>query len=356
MRKIALEEHFTTPDMAEYLHAPGSSMDSTSFRQFQARLAEFDNRRLEAMDEAGIALAVLSVTSPGVQAEPDRDTAVRRARAANDLLAGVIRRHPTRYAGFAHLPLQDPRAAADELARCVQDLHFMGAMVNGHTNGQYLDERCFDPFWERVQQLKVPVYIHPRDHYDAPHMYQDHPELLGATWSWTVETATHALRLVFGGTFDRFPGMTVILGHMGETLPYLLWRLDSRSRVQSRRDTPRQRLPSEIIRKNIVVTTTGVCADPALLCAVSAIGEDRVMFSVDYPYEDCTVASDFIESAPLTEQVRGKICYGNAERILHLEPVSQHHDDAREISTAGRPRHEGDAGLLLSPEHRRPPL
>jgi 2,3-dihydroxybenzoate decarboxylase len=318
MRKIALEEHFTRPDLSGYAQGSGSSMDAAWFRPFEERLLDFDDLRLAAMDKAGIDLAVLSVTTPGVQAERDAQVAIRRARAANDFLAQVVQRHTRRYAGFAHLPLQEPQVAADELARCVEQLGFKGAMVNGHTNGRYLDEEMYFPFWERVQALQVPVYLHPSDVYDWPHMFRGHPELLGATWSWTVETATHALRMVFAGTFERFPDVTLVLGHMGETLPYLLWRLDSRTRIQQRRDRSAGRLPSEVIRRNIVVTTTGVCSHPSLLCALAALGEDRVLFSVDYPYEDCGVAADFIESAPVDEAVRARICHGNAERLLRL--------------------------------------
>lgn len=320
MKKIALEEHFTRPDLAGYGHGPGSSMGQGSGNPFSEALLEFDELRLEVMDKAGIELAVLSVTTPGVQAERRLHTAITRAREANDFLAQEVRKYPTRYAGFAHLPMQDAKAAGDELARCVNELGFKGAMINGQTNGHYLDEEMYHPFWERVQELGVPIYLHPSDPYDMPQAYQGHPELLGATWSWTVEAATHALRMVFGGTFDRFPKVTLILGHMGETLPYLLWRLDSRTRVRSRlvQGEDKVRLPSDVIKKNIVVTTTGVCSHSALLCALSALGEDSVMFSVDYPYEDCGVAAEFIETAPITETVRAKVCHGNAERILSL--------------------------------------
>jgi 2,3-dihydroxybenzoate decarboxylase len=318
MKKIALEEHFTTPELSEYAFGPRSSLSAAFFGRFKERLLEFDGMRLEAMDKASIELAVLSVTTPGVQAERDTRIAIRRAREANDFLARQVQKHPTRYAGFAHLPLQDATAAGDELARCVKELGFKGAMINGHTNGHYLDEEIYHPFWERVQALGVPIYLHPCDPYDMPHVYGGHRELLGATWGWTVETATHALRLVFGGIFDRFPKLTLILGHMGETLPYLLWRLDSRSIVLAREDEARRRLPSEVIRQNIVVTTTGVCSHPALLCALAALGEDSVMFSVDYPYEDSAVAAEFIETAPVSEEVRAKICRGNAQHVLRL--------------------------------------
>ena len=317
MRKIALEEHFTRPELSAYAQYAGSSRGSPVFEAFQERLLDFGAMRLEAMDQAGIDLAVLSVTTPGVQAEPDTNVAIKRAHIENDFLAREITKHPTRYAGFAHLPLQDAKAAADELSRCVEQLEFKGAMVNGHTNGRYLDERSYDPFWERVEALGVPIYLHPRDPFDSPHMFNGHPELLGATWAWTAETATHALRLVFGGVFDRYPKARVILGHMGETLPYLLWRLDSRWRVQAGNE-PIERAPSEIIRSNILVTTTGVCSHASLLCALSALGEDSVMFSVDYPYEDCEVAAKFIDSAPISDEARAKVCDGTARRVLRL--------------------------------------
>ncbi len=317
MKKIALEEHFSTPELAGYAYGPGSSMEREGFARFERRLFEIGEERLAAMDQAGIELAVLSVTTPGVQREPDVALAIARARRANDHLASRIHKYPQRFAGFAHLPLQDPLAAADELTRCVRELGFKGAMVNGHTNGHYLDERRFDPFWERVEALGVPVYLHPCDPCDTPRMYDGHRELLGATWSWTVETATHALRLVFAGTFARFPRVTLILGHMGETLPYLLWRLDSRSRMLAAGE-PGTPLPSEIIRRNIVVTTTGVCSHASLLCALSALGEERVLFSVDYPYEDCRVAAEFAESAPISTAQLRKLCYENAERLLAL--------------------------------------
>jgi len=326
MRKIALEEHFTTADLDAYqVQAESGPLHVTAgggadpFEPVRRRLSEFDDLRLAAMDRAGIDLAVLSVTTPGVQAESDTRTAIRLARQANDFLRDVVAKHPNRYAGFAHLPLQDVKVAADELERCVRQLGFKGAMVNGHSHGEYLDAAKFDPFWERVQDLGVPVYLHPADPFDRPHMYEGHPELLGASWSWTVEAATHALRLVFGGTFDRFPRVKLVLGHMGETLPYLLWRLDSRSRMYARlgRSDPR-RLPSDIIKTNIAITTTGVCSHDSLRCALAALGEDSVMFSVDYPYESCEVAAEFIETAPLSEATRAKVCHGNAERLLRL--------------------------------------
>lgn len=317
MRKIALEEHFTTPELARRNVARPTRSD-TLFADIERRLADFDALRLEAMDRAGIALAVLSVTTPGVQAEKDTATATRLAREANDCLAAEVARQPARYAGFAHLALQDPAGAADELERCVRQLGFKGALINGQTNGTYLDADSCLPFWERVSALDVPVYLHPGQMADAPAMFAGRPELDGAVWAWTADTASHALRLVFGGTFARFPNLTIILGHMGETLPYLLWRLDSRWACTLGRELAPQEKPSAIFRRHFAITTSGVCDHAALAEALAAMGEDAVMFSVDYPYEDTQVAADFIETAPLDEAVRAKVCHANAERILKL--------------------------------------
>jgi len=320
VRKIALEEHFDAPMIAR------EDYDGPVFARFPAEMksraravaADLDSGRIAAMDAAGIDLMVLSQTAPGVQIEADAAKALRLAREANDYLAERIQRYPTRFAGFAHLALQDATAGADELERCVTELGFVGAMINGHTNGTYLDEEQFAPFWERVVALDVPVYLHPANPYEAPHVFRGRPELDAATWMWNCETSTHALRLVFAETFDRFPA-TLILGHMGETIPFYLWRLDSRARIFA---PNLKRRPSEIIREHIVITTAGVCADAPLRCSVSDLGIDNVLFSVDYPYEDAKGAVDWIDQAQLTEEEHKKICHENAERILKIGIVA----------------------------------
>lgn len=317
MRKIALEEHFTTPGLAgKYVARPTQS--DALFADVERRLADFDELRLEMMDRTGIELMVLSVTTPGVQGVRDTQEAIRLARDANDFLAREVQKRPDRYAGFAHLAMQDAEAAATELERAVRELGFRGALINGQTNGHYLDEDRYIPFWERVQELDVPVYLHPGSMADHPAMFAHRPELGGPIWAWTAETAAHALRLVFGGTLTRFPRVKIILGHMGETLPFLLWRLDSRREFDLGEKLAPDDLPSAIIKRNITVTTSGVCDPGALIATLQALGDDNVMFSVDYPYEDPQVASDFIESAPISEDVRAKICHGNAERLLRL--------------------------------------
>lgn len=315
--KIALEEHFLTATLAPYAAGNRPTRNDAVFAELRRRLADFGRDRLAAMDEAGIAFAVLSATVPGVQAEPEPAKAVTLARRANDELAGEVRLRPTRYGGFAALPLQDPVAAAGELERAMRDLGFLGAMINGHTFGRYLDEDRFRPFWERVDALAAPIYLHPTDPADRPAMFAGRAELNGSTWAWTVEAATHALRLVFGGVFDRFPRVRLILGHMGETLPHLLWRLDNRARRAD--DTlPPERLPSALMKRHVWITTSGVCDHAALASALAHLGEERVMFSVDYPYESGSVAADFLESAPLPTETKAKIAHGNATRLLGL--------------------------------------
>jgi 2,3-dihydroxybenzoate decarboxylase len=317
VKKIALEEHFNTPDLAIYAKDLGKSIRPDVMQYMEERLLDFDNLRLEEMDNYGIDISVLSVTTPGVQVEPDRNVAVRKAKDANDILAKAIQRHPTRYAGFAHLALQDPLEAANELERTVRDMGFKGALINGHTNGEYLEDEKFSPVWERAESLGVPIYLHPANSPDVPAALKGYPEFLGAMWGWQTETSSHVMRIIFGGLFDRFPKTTLILGHMGEGLPYWLWRLDSRFVIMYH-TKPIKKLPSEYIRDNIVITTTGVNFYPSLLCSILALGSDRIMFSVDYPYESTKEAVEFIDSAPLSDIDRQKICHLNAERILHM--------------------------------------
>lgn len=318
MKKIVLEEHFLTPALAAYGANVESFIDPESFARYRSRLGDFDQFRLEEMDRHGIDVSVLSVTTPGVQVEPVRDIAVRKAKEVNDFLATVMQRHPKRFGGFAHLALQDPKEAANELERAVKDLGMCGALINGHTNGEYLDAEKFYPVWERAEALNVPIYLHPANAPDASRCLEGYTELLGPAWAWTAETATHTLRMVMGGVFDRFPKATLVLGHMGETLPFVLWRLDSRYKMM--KHTHRlQKMPSQYIRDNVMITTSGSCDVPALLCSLLALGADRIMFSVDYPYESTQEAVDFIDRAPISDADREKICHLNAQRLLGIQ-------------------------------------
>jgi 2,3-dihydroxybenzoate decarboxylase len=319
--KIALEEHFMAPGFTDYWATTFGNISPALSGKALGALSDFGDRRLEKMDRNGIAFAVLSLAGPGVQAEPETALAVRRAREVNDFLAEKIAHKPARYGGLAHLAMQDPSAAADELERCVTQLGFSGAMINGATNGVYLDDARHEVFWERAAALKAPVYIHPNNPADHPAMYAGHSELWGPMWSWGVETATHAMRLVGSGVFERHGDARVILGHMGEAIPFQLWRIDSRWEIANRQGRTLAEPPSVYIRRNIAVTTSGVCSAEPLRCALDALGEDSVMFSADYPFESAAEASHFIDTAAMEEGLRRKICWENARRILRLEKL-----------------------------------
>lgn len=319
MLKIALEEHFINSD---FLHdtqkVDFAEMNPENAADFQKRLLDFDDLRLQTMDEAGIEISVLSLTDPGIQGIADTKLASDLAYKTNDFLAEKISKNPKRFRGFACLPLQDPLQAAQELERCIGQHGFVGGLVNGQTQGSYLDEQKFHPFWKKVEELKVPIYLHPGNPAHRPSNFKDQHELAGPLWGWTVETGTHALRMVFSGLFDLFPGLKIILGHLGETLPYLLWRLDSRWKI-IKQSKKLQKSPSQYIKENFYVTTSGMCSNGPLACALQELGEDRVMFSVDYPYESSTIAARFIEQAPLPKNVLQKICYDNALNVLNLK-------------------------------------
>jgi 2,3-dihydroxybenzoate decarboxylase len=329
LRKIALEEHFNfvgaqrgtasagLEDLVRAMDYDRKWMDIVG-----SRLVEIGEQRLAGMDASGIDLSILSLTVPGIQGIPDRAEAVSQARAVNDFLAAAIAKHPGRFAGFASVPLQDPNEAAKELERCMTRLKFKGAMINGFTNlaspagGQYLDAPELLPFWEAAEALRAPIYLHPRPPLDQ-RSYEDHPELIGAAWGFAPETATHALRLVYSGLFDRLPNLTLILGHLGETLPYFAWRIQhcfeynpSNKRVQKRLQ--------DYLCENFYVTTSGNFNDQALICAILTVGADRILFSVDYPYEMMAPAARWIERAPISETDRRKIASGNARTLFRL--------------------------------------
>ena len=316
--KIALEEHFMAPGFEDYWALTAPNISPELFGKANDALMDFGERRLAGMDEIGVEKAILSLSGPGVQAEPDTRTAIRKAQEVNDFLAREIQARPDRYGGFAHLAVQDPAAAADELERCVRDLGMQGAMINGQTNGTYLDDDRISPLWERAEALGAPIYIHPNNPPDVPYMYHAHSELWGPVWSWTVETGNHALRLIFGGVFDRFPKAKLMLGHMGETLPYQLWRFDSRWEISNRKEKRLAMKPSEYFRRNFWCTTAGVCSDEPLRCALDALGDDRVLFAVDYPYERPAEAGEWIEAAAITDAQRRAVCRDNAVQLLGL--------------------------------------
>lgn len=317
VRKVVLEEHFSHPSLVDYVGDLDQIIDAQHMSYYKSRLLDLEDVRIREMDANGVDVSVLSVTTPGVQVERNRDVAVKRAKDINDHLASVIQRHPKRLSGFCHLALQDPKEAANELERGVTQLGLKGALINGHTNGEYLDDEKFWVVWERAEALGVPIYLHPANSPTVAPSIQGYPEMRGPAWEWGPETAGHALRIIYGGVFDRFPKATLILGHMGEALPFMLWRLDSRYVMMKHGKTIKQ-LPSQYIRENVIITTSGACDVPALMCSIMALGADRILFSIDYPYESSEEAVQFIENAPISQIDREKICHLNAERILRL--------------------------------------
>jgi len=329
LEKIAVEEHFNfltaaAPASSANLDTLVRAMDySTAWMDLVGeRLGDFSGERLAGMDASGIRMAILSHTVPAIQGIADAATAIASARTLNDFLASEVAKRPDRYAGFASVALQDPAAAAKELERAVTRLGLKGAMINGYTNTtdpqrvEYLDDPKFLPFWEAAASLDVPIYLHPRPALDQ-RIYEGHRELIGATWGFAPETATHVLRLIYSGLFDRFPKLTMILGHLGETLTYFSWRIQHCFEYNPSDKRVERRL-QDYLCDNFFVSTSGIFNDQALINAILTIGADRILFAVDYPYEAMEPAAQWIARAPISETDRRKIASGNARRLFKL--------------------------------------
>ena len=321
MKVIALEEHYWDQEVASHFKERGPEMRNPTMHE---RLLDLDALRLKEMDEAGIDLQVLSHGAPALQ-RVDAETAVPLARRANNRLHAAVRNHPGRFEGFAVLPTTaDPKAVADELERAVTKLGFKGGMVHGLTtigaSHLFLDDKRFWPIFERAQALDVPLYMHPA----VPHKavieayYKDYleqfPNLMTAAWGFTVETATQGIRLVLSGLFDAYPRLKIILGHLGESLPFSLWRIDMALQRQGNRPTPFR----DTFREHFWITTSGNFSTPALLCCVMEMGVDRILFSVDYPFVANKPAADWIPTIPLSAEDKTKILSGNAKRLLKM--------------------------------------
>ena len=330
MRIVTLEEHYTVPELEKRIPQaliaargfPGPDAAFSPASQTE-RLAEFSAPRLQAMDEGGVTVQVLSLAGPGADILPP-DQGPDWARELNDTLARHVTARPDRFAGFAHLPMTAPDAAADELERCVREHGFCGAMVNGVTEGRFLDHPSFAPILARAEQLEVPIYIHPgippkpvrEAYYDGlPHDLSFPFAIAG--WGWHAETAVHVLRLVLSGVFDRHPKLQVIIGHMGEGLPTMLARCDQVFGHAA--GSALQQPISQMITSHVHVTTSGFFTETPFLALLQTFGADRILYSVDYPFSGNAAGQAFLNRLPVSPADRLKIASGNADRLLRLK-------------------------------------
>lgn len=322
--RIACEEAFSTPAIvAELTRLAGGvpSMKSGPIAgPFMPNLLDLGEGRVQGMDAAGVDVQILSLSSPGVQTfEPA--TAVSMAREVNDQMAEYIRKYPTRFGGLATIAPQAPAETVKELERCIKTLGLNGGMINSHTNGEYLDNKKYWPILEAFEALDVPLYIHPRDPVPGLEVPLAIPGF-AVGWGFAVETATHALHMIAGGVFDQFPKLRVVLGHLGETLPFLLDRMDNRYIWQFNtfnQQRPIKRLPSEYIHDNFVVTSSGMNYSAPVKAAIEALGADKVLFSVDHPMEDQTQVVKEAELIQLPADVKKKFYETNAKRVFKLK-------------------------------------
>lgn len=329
MRTIALEEHCLTPELKELL---GSQIHPYYAvhrwpAALEARLSDVGDGRIAEMDAQGIDVQVLSMVQPGLE-HTQAERAVPVARAFNDRVAEAIAAHPDRFAGFAALPTADPATAADELTRAVDDLGFKGALINGRTLERFLDDPFFWPIFEAAEALETPIYLHPmpppKAVYDSYYsgFGDDVSFMLAApAWGWHIETGLHVLRLILAGVFDRFPALQMIIGHMGEVIPFMLTRIDETLGGGTALDPPKTRTElsvKEYFDRNFHITTSGIFADPPLRCAIDTLGADKILFAVDHPFSDGARARRFIDQAPISDEERAEITHANAERLLGL--------------------------------------
>lgn len=345
MKKIAVEEHIHTEEYVAHLYTRkdfpkrdfiekrGKKLirdwwSPTNYRLMDPnqpnKLTDQGEGRIKEMDEFGIDLQVLSLSFPGVELF-DAQEGTSMAKAVNNDLYEVINRYPERFAGLATLAPQAPEEAANELERAVTELGMKGAMINGNVQGEFLDDQKYWVIFEAAQNLDVPIYIHPKmPPADMIKPYLAYPGLASAMAGFAAEASLHAMRLICSGVFDKYPDLKIILGHLGEALPFWLWRLDSR--LQEEKGDPAsasfyeylKKNPSQYFKENFYVTTSGMFWEPVLKFVCSVLGADRVLFAVDYPYESSKIASQFIESAKIDDGDKAKICHLNAEKLLKL--------------------------------------
>jgi 2,3-dihydroxybenzoate decarboxylase len=323
VKVIALEEHMTTPMANEaipsYLRRAEVLVARALYlgHDMPTELLDLEGSRIKAMDEAGIDMQLLSLVTPGPQAY-DAKIGIPVAIDANDRMFEACKRHPTRFAAFAALPTADPAASVTELERAVSKLGFKGAMINGHHEGTFLDDKKFWPIFECAEALDVPIYLHPRNPSPAAMKayFEGYEDLAFASWGYSMDTCTHFLRIVFSGLFDTYPKLKFILGHMGEALPFWIHRFNDHARFSKR---GLKKSPRDYLLENLYITCSGNFAIPSFLCAVTAMGIDNLMFAVDWPFESNKVAVEFLKHAPLSPPDKEKFAHGNAERVLRIK-------------------------------------
>lgn len=333
-RRIATEEAFSVPEQMEAMRevlAKTSDYDPDLFLwktqtdpngPVNKPLLDLEGERLRIMDRDGVDMHLLSLTSTGVQMmDPDRAADV--AVAANDRLADVIRRHPDRFAGLATIPPHNPARAISELERAINKLKLNGVIINSHTDGEYLADRKYWPILEAISGLKVPLYIHPRAPIPAMAAAYREYHLEHAIWGYQAETGLHALHLIVSGVFDQFPNLKVVLGHMGEALPYWLYRVDwMHGQAPIHFDRPKlKKRPSDYFKRNFMITTSGMNWNPVLKFCIEVLGADNIMWAIDYPYQGSREATEFMNRAPISDVDKHKIFHKNAERVFHIKPA-----------------------------------
>lgn len=322
--KIGLEEHFA---IAETLQDSAGFVPGDYWKELSKRLTDIHDGRLREMDQNGMEMMILSLNAPAVQAIPETAKAIEIATRANDYLAEQVAKRPDRFQAFAALPMQDPDAATRELERCMKELGFKGALVNGFSqvgtpeNVVYYDAPQYADFWARSEALDAPFYLHPRNPIASwAQIYDGHPWLMGPTWAFGQETAVHALRLMASGLFDRHPKLQIVLGHMGEGLPYSMWRIDNRNAwVKLPKAYPAKKTFAEYFQQNFHLTTSGNFRTQTLIDAMLEIGSDRILFSTDWPFENVDHASNWFDSTSISEADRVKIGRTNAVNLFKLD-------------------------------------
>jgi gamma-resorcylate decarboxylase len=321
--KIALEEHFAIEPTLGDSKVFGAHV----WKDLEHRLIDVQNTRLGEMDKHGVEMMILSLNAPAVQAIHDVKTAIAVARQANDVLAEEVAKRPSRFAAFAALPMQDPEAATAELTRCIKELGFVGALVNGFSQigtpdkVTYYDLPQYRPFWRAVEALDAPFYLHPRNPLPSwTKFYDGHPWMLGPNWAFAAETSVHALRLIGSGLFDECPRLKMVLGHLGEGIPVQLWRIDGRNGwMHESHRYPAKHGVGHYFRKHFHLTTSGNFHTPSLVNVMTEMSPDRVMFSVDWPFEDVGEACVWFDKAEIGEADREKIGRDNAIKLFKLK-------------------------------------